>query len=313
MDVTTLKKTIDQYLADVYISLEQQDLDHCLDVLSCAYNVDFDSYEITGLFKMVKYWKARWDSMEDFGSPFQKGAYLLSQWDPFMVWLENMGDASPFRTIEALKKFVFRSALGFYQELWVTGQEDPELYLGVGRCYKALGNYEKAVPVFEQGARLGKGNTELLFELADSYALIDEIRGAKLFFREAFYQNPCAVDVGRLESPLIKRLIQKVSRAGVPQNLLSEWLPVYAVVYGMFDVKREMRLIEYGKLKQSIFSLQSELRQNDETEKIIPRLINKYFWLIDYYMSTDRDRKMIDEVLMNIKLLNPSIYKQYVK
>ena len=86
----------------------------------------------------------------------------------------------------------------------------------------------------------------------------------------------------------------------------------YAVLYGVFNVKRELRPIEYGKLRQSIYSLQSDIRQNSDNEVLVPRLINKYFWLIDHYISVKEDRSTIDEVLMNIKLLSPSIYQQYI-
>jgi tetratricopeptide (TPR) repeat protein len=312
MSDTELKKDIDEFLEDVYRSTARRELDRALSTLDEAYSVDFDREELAGLLRMLKFWKERWNRMTDFTGPYEKGDYLLKQWDQFTDWSDKNRSIAPERGIQSLKYMVHSEALSCYQQLHLEDNNDLELYLGIGRCNKVLGNYEKAVSILEKGAKLNRENSGILAELADTYALVDEMQGAKIFFREAFYLNPEQVDLSKLESGLIQKLIEKVIETGIEKEYICEWLPVYGVIYGVFNIKREMRPIEYGKLKQSIFSLQNEIRQNSENGKLVPRLINRYFWLIDHYISTKEDRKTIDEVLMNIKLLNPSIYRQYI-
>jgi len=78
-------------------------------------------------------------------------------------------------------------------------------------------------------------------------------------------------------------------------------------------VKRELKPIEVGKLRQSIYELENEVKENAERRSLLtPRLINRYFWLIDHYINAKEDRSRIDEVLLKIKLMDPAVHKQYV-
>ena len=312
MSVNQKKMEIKQYLEEVCRYAAKRDLDKALSLLDKAYSIDFDSIEVSELFRMLRFWKERWARLEDLASPYEKGDYLLNQWDQFLSWVKNRSSEPIEKGLQALKYMVHSEGLNFYQQLHHDELDDQELCLRIGRCNKVLGNYEKAAGFLEKGARINKDNPLVLAELADTYALMDEMKGAKIFFREAFFINPCEIDLSRLESGLIRKVIDKVSFTGISGEMLNEWLPVYAVLYGVFNVKRELRPIEYGKLRQSIYSLQSDIRQNNENEVLVPRLINKYFWLIDHYISVKEDRSTIDEVLMNIKLLSPSIYQQYI-
>jgi len=108
-------------------------------------------------------------------------------------------------------------------------------------------------------------------------------------------------------------LYQRVKGLGYESPALEEWIPVYGVLFGVFSVKRELRAIELGKLKQSIFSLENEIRiKAAEASVLIPRLINRYFWLIDHYVNVGEDTSKIDETLLKIKILDPQIYERYI-
>jgi len=111
----------------------------------------------------------------------------------------------------------------------------------------------------------------------------------------------------------MQRLIGRLDEIGYKSPELVEWIPVYGVLFGIFNVKRELRSLEYGKLKQSIFSLQSEL--SDEGKRSYatePRLLNRFFWLIDHYIATGDSREKVDDVLRHIRDINHSIYEHYI-
>jgi hypothetical protein len=59
----------------------------------------------------------------------------------------------------------------------------------------------------------------------------------------------------------------------------------------VFSVKREMKPLEFGKLKQSIFLLEREIESEPRARGLVPRLINRYFWLIDHYMAAGESRE----------------------
>ena len=148
--------------------------------------------------------------------------------------------------------------------------------------------------------------------MADCYALCGQEKTAKVLFREAFFIEPQKVDNSFLESELFCRLAERTAQAGYSGQALQEWIPVYGVLYGVFNIKRELRALEAGKLKQAVFALENELKESDkEPELLVPRLINRYFWLIDHYMTTNGDRARINEILLKIKLLDGSIYDMY--
>jgi hypothetical protein len=116
-----------------------------------------------------------------------------------------------------------------------------------------------------------------------------------------------------MESELIARLRDRVESMGFRGNELAEWIPIYGCLLGVFTVKRELKQVELGRLKQSIFSLENEMRGSTAAALLKPRLLNRYFWLIDHFENTREDPGLIEETLLKIKILDESIYERYVK
>jgi len=71
----------------------------------------------------------------------------------------------------------------------------------------------------------------------------------------------------------------------------------------------ELKPVELGRLKQSILALENELRGNS-SPGIKPRLLNRYFWLIDH-CEHSRDTPTIEETMLKIKVIDPVVYKHY--
>ena len=189
---------------------------------------------------------------------------------------------------------------------------DPYLLLQVGRCCKGAGNYERAIEWLERANRESRDDARIMAELADCYSLVNESRAAKVFFREAFSVDAQAVDLAGLESPLVQRLAARLRSKGWREPLLNEWMPVYGAIWGVFSVKREMKPLEFGKLKQAIYQLEKEcLKPGPGREMVVPRLINRYFWLIDHYMTTGEPRERIDEVLEKLRGIDPAVHEEY--
>jgi hypothetical protein len=117
-----------------------------------------------------------------------------------------------------------------------------------------------------------------------------------------------------MESELIIRLRDRVMQLGKTGQELLEWMPIYGCLYGVFSVKRELKPVEVGRLKQSIFTLENEIRSRpDNLSLLIPRLINRYFWLIDQYENTRESPELIEETMLKIKVIDPAIYEQYIR
>jgi tetratricopeptide (TPR) repeat protein len=304
--------TIPALIQKAYDKLKNRDLPSALSDLEEALRIDFEDGEVIYALKCVHWWKEQFDRLERFSDDFDKGGFLLVQWKGFYSFLDRIGDAHD-ACLYAVRHFVFSSALGFFDEILgdSPNQHDPGMLLLVGRCYKGIGQYDRALNFLEQATRFKRDDGGTLSELADVNALLGETRAAKALFREAFYADPQGVEIQNMESDLIILLQDRLMEMGISGRELLEWIPVYGSLFGVFSVKRELKPVEMGRLKQSIFSLENEIRSRPENVTLlIPRLINRYLWLIDHYENIQENPSLIEETLLKIKIIDPAIYER---
>ncbi len=303
--------TADALLERALNQIRNHDLQSAVKNLEEAIGVDFESEHILSSLKSAKFWLERDRHLSSVTHEFERGEYLLNQWPLFDQFIQRTGSFEP--CIQALRQYVFGSALTAFDVLLrENDSSDAELLVRIGRCHKGLGAYDTAVRYLEAAAAERADSAELTAELADAYALVNEVSAAKAFFREAFFLDPQRVHLEVLESQMVRALARKVEDLEFHGEELKEWLPVFGVLYGVFNVKRELRSIEYGKLKQNIYALEREFKDGRSRKELVePRLINHYFWLIDHYICSGEDSTKIDEVLLKLRALNDKIYRLY--
>lgn len=303
---------VEHLLERANAAIREHNLEAALGELEHALSIDFDDANVIAALKYVNFWRERERQINGIGHEFERGEYLLDQWPVFDSFVRRVGDSCE-PCLQAVRRHVFGSALESFDRLFGdSGGGDSELLLRIGRCHKGLGAYDDAVRFLEAATAENPADAEITAELADAYALVNEVAAAKAFFREAFFLDPQRVHLEVLESQMIRALADKVAELGIEGAALVEWLPVYGVLLGVLNVKRELRSIEYGKLKQSIYALERELREGrSQRELVEPRLINRYFWLIDHYVASGEDAAKVDEVLLKLRAVNDRIYRQY--
>jgi len=296
-----------------YDKLKASDVDAALLLMEQALDNDFENEEIKHALKCVNWWLEHTRRIDEIKNPYEKGSFLISLIKQYHVFLGQF-DRIYEQCQYAVRYFVYSRALFFLGGLLGSpaNQHDPGLLLLVGRCCKGIGNYDEALNYLEQAVHIKREDAEILAETADINALLAQTKAAKALFREAFFIDPSKIDLRFLESALILKLRDKVIELGFKGEELLEWIPVYGYLWGVFSVKRELKQMEAGRLKQSIFSLKAEFDSNPARQVILkPRLLNQYFWLIDYYESKGEDRSLIEETLLNIKCTDPAIYGMY--
>lgn len=286
-------------------------------VLEEALAADLDNQEIMFTLRCVYFWMERIASLPEKASPFDRGDFLIQQWKAFLSFLLENGswseDLYP-RSMYAVQKGVFSLALSNYEQLFNEYGNDvrAEVFSKAALCYKKLGEYETALNCLGSVNELVPADAAVCAEMADCYALCGDDRRGKVLFREAFFMEPQKIDVVFLDSKLICDLIAQTAAKGFKDKELLEWIPVYGVLFGVLNVKRELRAAEAGRLSQMIYAMENELRDSASNRRfLVPRLINHYFWLIDHYLMIKADRNKINEVLLKIKLLNDDVYKMY--
>lgn len=305
---------VPQALNTAWSQIKSFDLEQARKTLEGAVPYAFENPEILGGLKGISFWKERELSFQGLSEPLVQSDYYFAQWITFLEFSQRNAikdDACLF----AFKSFVFGSLKEvLYKGLDAEDAVDPWRFMRIGLCEKLLGNYESALSMFESAASGLPEQPELLAHMADVYALLEEAPRAKVLFREAFFINAQEVELEFLESEMIKRLIEHVRNRHMEPKLVREWIPVYGAILGILSIKRELRAVEFGRLKQSIYALEREYAHQAEKRDLLePRLINRYFWQIDHLVSLDEEPEKIDEVLLKIKGLNPDIHKLYTR
>jgi tetratricopeptide (TPR) repeat protein len=316
-------RSVPGLLQKAYDKLNASDADAAHRALEEALGLDYDHAEVKYSLKCLDWWLEHIKRIDDFPDAYDRGGFILSQWKPYYGFLDRI-EAHFDPCQDAVRHFVCAAALRHFQDVLGDGanEYEPDLLLQVGRCYKGTGNYEAALKYLEQAARFKREDAETIAELADVNALLSENRVAKALFREAFFLDPQKIDLRSMESELIIRLREKVQGMGYSGPELPEWIPVYGALFGVFSVKRELKPAELGRLRQSIFSLENEINgvaenraesRMDKGGLIKPRLINRYFWLIDHYENTREDTGLIAETMLKIQIIDRSIYEWYIR
>ncbi|GHV79476.1 hypothetical protein AGMMS49944_12670 [Spirochaetia bacterium] len=317
------EQSVQRLIQKAYEKLKTSDAAQAIGALEEALGIDFENPEVVYALNCIHWWleRIRGDpSRNEQSDTYARGEFILSQWDAFYGFLDRIGgDAGHVESYDpclyAVKRFVYSTALQSFEDILGDGvnQHDPGSLLLVGRCYKGVGNYDEALKYLEQAVRFKREDGEALSQLADVNALMEETRSAKALFREAFYMDAQKVDIRSMESEMILRLRDRVEAEGHKEKELLEWIPIYGCLFGVFSVKRELKQIEVGRLKQSIFTLENAVRGKPEDLNLLtPRLINRYFWLIDHYENVQEDPALIEETLLKIKIVDPAVYERYM-
>lgn len=304
----------DSALAQSYSLIETSHPEKAKVLLEDALTADLDNKDLVFAVHCCAFWLETYENLKQLDF-FEQGESLVNQWKRFKILLEH--EDSPLeKTVYAFKKGVFSCALESYSKLTdeATPQMKAEIYRKTGLCYKKLGSYETALNCLSKANSIVSGNAPILAEMADCYALCGETKLAKVLFREAFFVDAQKIDISFLDSPLINLLIEQVKKKGLTGAALQEWIPVYGTLLGVFNIKRELKTQESGKIRQEIFAKENELKDPDNDSTIIkPRLLNLYFWIIDNYVLAKESVSKTNEYLLRIKILDPAIYALYVK
>lgn len=305
---------VSELLAYGYECLKNADLAGAESLFNEALRVDFERPETLFALKCSQYWREGLDEATGIQGLLQRGDFIVARWKGFQEFLTRIsGDFEVVRY--AFKRMAFKTALDFYLSLPDEEKSDLgiEIELRAGRCRKALGDYETAQQHFEQAMRLRKDDARIIAELADCHALSGETRLSKLFFREAFFLGPDQIDLELLESEMIRKIMAKAGETGAEGRELAEWIPVFGELEGVFDVKRELTASESSRLNSSLYQLENDARESAGKARLLkPRLLNRYFWILDHYASANAEKARIDQILLKIRLLDEDIYKQYV-
>ncbi len=285
------------------------------DLLNGALVYELENQEILFTIDCCNFWIDVMDRAGGLDDDFERGQSYCNEWKNFLQFLARK-ERTFDRTLFAVRAGVFSTALACFNQL--AAEKDAalkaEILRKTGLCYKKLGSYETARTCLAEANDARPDSAAIIAEMADCYALCGEEKQAKVLFREAFYIEPQKIEPEFLDSELIQCLIRNVRQKGYSGAALLEWVPVYGQLYGVFTVKRKLRPQEIARLKQEIYAKENEIKDSGcQRELLTPRLINLYFWLIDYFVAAKENVSKMNDIITRIKILDTDIYELYIK
>ena len=321
----------EEELNKAYKFLEEGNPSKAKRIIADAIEFDLENQELNFAYWCCSFWDEFIKNLPQQDA-MEQGENLIARWEAFSETLERGKQIIP-RAVFAVQHGVFTLALNAFSKMQtqLDRQESnmknmlarAEIYRKEGLCCKKIGQYEEALSFLMQANSYSPSSAPVLAEMADCFALCGEEKKAKVLFREAFFIDAQKIAISFLESELIRRLIEQVKLKGYSGAALLEWIPVYGVLYGIFNIKRELRPQEANRLKQDVYALENELKDPKNDPNILkPKIINMYFWLIDYYSracvnigyeAEATNRQNIDECLLQIRVHDENIYDMYIR
>lgn len=285
------------------------------EIITSLFEDDLDCKELIYTNRCCIFWLDSIRRLKAVEDAYEQSDKILAEWKTFSYFANKEKEIYQ-PALYAVQKGYFSNALEIYTTL--LDDKDPlqraEMFRKAGICYKKLGDFENARNFLTEANNIYPNLSSVLAELADCYSLCGEDRIGKVLFREAFFTDPEGIDLDFLDSELINCLISKTSEKGYSGKTLQYWIPVYGVLCGVFNIKRELSSQEVARLKKNIFAMENEYKDPScNAETLVPKLLNSYFWQIDHYVLTNENVEKINEVLLRIKILDSSVYELYRK
>jgi tetratricopeptide (TPR) repeat protein len=304
---------------EVYQLIEDGNFNEAVKKLDGLMNSDPDYPGITEAYRTAKFWMNRAAEIENLGRGKQKADFLMREWEEFKKYSENfkMTETTAFTSV---MKNIFFNASENYKIAFKDQESTTDnfnLLLNLGMCFLILKEYKASIDTLEYARSSNRNNAKLNSLLGEAYFHINEISRSLLFFKEAFFIDPSDIDLDPLKSKPIQDLIvvTKSRKSGCTD--IREYMPVFGFTEDIFYTRRNVNTEQMEAIKREIYTLEKNLglitREKAEETNIIPRLINKYLWMLDYFRFQKYDYENIVEIKNRLVQLDKEIFEDYFK
>ncbi|MCX7821253.1 MAG: hypothetical protein N2258_06220 [Brevinematales bacterium] len=285
---------------EFYDIIKNGELDRAEDFIIEKMESDIDDEDIEAFLKAVKFWKNR---REFFNFSENSGEILLGEWENFLTFCINNRIENK-KLLNSFKAFVYSRAIDFLIDSYKLSpiKEKEKLYM-IGVALYEVGFIDKALETFEFLFSLSnEKDYKVYLWLANLYYEIGENELSMIMYNDAFFYFSQLINPEDIKDVRIKKIINNIKADGfLRDEELLEWVPVYCYLYDVLTVKRKLEYGDFVDLRERIKKYEKSL----ETDKkvlyvLIPRLINYYLWIVDYYLYQANSIEPVQSVLKRI-------------
>jgi tetratricopeptide (TPR) repeat protein len=289
---------------NIYRNLRNGDLGNAEDLTLKGMEEDIHNQDYEKILKIIKFWQNR---QELFRYEAGGGEALIREWDKFIDFC-NEQRIDNKKAVISIKNYVYGRSVEFLIESYrLSPVPERDTLILLGETFYEIGILDKAIETLEYALSLAAGDadTQVYTLLGDIYYEIGENDSAMVMFNEAFLKFPQLVNIDRIEYPPMKKIRSAVMEDGFRDNEVPEWIPIYGYLYEGLTARKKMEYNDYMEMKEKVLDYEKSLKLDKKVRNIIvPRLINFYLWLLDYFIfqlgafeSAEKVSKRIIELL----------------
>jgi tetratricopeptide (TPR) repeat protein len=278
-----------QRLSEIYELIESGNFSLAMEKSDALMDANPDYPGLADCYRTAKFWHIRKTEMETMAEGRERAEFLIEQWNQFARFAADRkleGTAA----FKAAMRSVFLSASENYKIAFKNHQDTSRdcLFLqSLGECFLRLEEYKSAIDTLEYAKATYRSDARLLSVLGAACYNHNDIPKSMHYFREAFFINPSDIDLELVRVKPIDQAIHAVNDDRPNAVDVREWIPVYAYIHDIFYVKKNISIHTIETIQREVYNLeqifQKMTSQQLEGSSIMPRLINKYLWLMDYY------------------------------
>lgn len=299
-----------------YLLIEAGDFDNAVAVFDQLIEKSPDYPGLQAGYRTARFWQNRTDTISSLRDGKEKADFLMNQWNDFHNYAtdKNFSDSSAYK---AAQKNIYFNASEHYMTAF-KNQESPtnnfDLLMNMGLCFITLGEYRRTIESLEYARSTHKSNPKLLSLLAEAYYHTGEIPKSLAMFREAFFINPADIDLTRLTSEPILKISELIRELHLDGDI-REWIPIIGHIQDFFYVKGQISRQTVDLIRKDIMMLESNysMMTTDRIKgtNVIPRLINKYLWLFDYYQYQQYNPENLSEIRARLIQIDKDLFQVY--
>jgi hypothetical protein len=151
--------------------------------------------------------------------------------------------------------------------------------------------------------------------LAEAFYNLNEIPKSLWYFREAFFWDPSLIDLDLITAEPVQRLVNLIHEERKNCSDAREWVPVYGFITDILYVRKDLHEHQVESIKEQIYSLdisfQKMNREQIETSNVLPRLLTRYLWMLEYFEFQKYSFENICQIRDRLLQIDKSLFEEY--
>ncbi len=303
---------------EIYQLISEGNFREAIKKIDKLMNINPDYPGLVESYRTAKFWQNRDKDLKKAEEGKMTADFLMEEWALYEDYASTRGmeNSSAYK---AAMKFIFFKASENYKLAFQRNEETGnrlDLLINLGDCFLRLKEYKYAVETLEYARNSYSASAKMMFILGESYFHLDDIPKALLYFREAFLIDPSQLDLSIIECKPVNDIVEIIKNSGKQYRDIREWIPVYGFITDIFYIRRNINKHQIELLQNEVFSLEKNYVKlnSDEIEStnILPRMINKYLWLLDYYVHQNINFDNSNQIRERLLNLDRELFEEFL-